>query len=106
MDFDAPDKIKLSLDWSSYSSGMSHIELTGDTLGVISALRAIAEGEGLGVPREVRESIEFCDSGSRHGSIYAVASKKLPAKGRKVTREEATRFAVSMLKALGVEIVD
>lgn len=102
--FRTPSQIKLHVDWQAYSSGIKHINLEGDSLGVIAALRAIASGEGLGVPREYRMSVNFCDSGQMYGSIYAVESPLFPVKGREVTEVEALRVGLDILEGLGVKV--
>lgn len=102
--FRTPSQIKLHVDWQAYSSGIKHINLEGDSLGVVAALRAIASGEGLGVPREYRMSVELCDSGQRHGSIYVVESPSFPVKGREVTEAEALRVGTDILVGLGVRV--
>lgn len=103
-DFRAPANIKIAVQWESYSSGLRHITLEGDSLGVVAALRAIVEQEGAGCPHEWRESVALCDSGQAHGSVYAVDSKQLPIRGRQVTAQEAARFGRAVLVGLGVTI--
>jgi len=104
--FRTPSKMTLSVDWECYSSGLKHIQLEGDSLGVVAALRSIASGEGLGVPHEYRTSVTLMDSGSRHGSIYAVASEQLPVKGRRVSAQEAYRTGRDILIGLGAIVDD
>lgn len=100
-DFRPPARIKIDIKMESYSSGLQSVSFDGDTLGVVAALRAVLEREGMGVPEEWRESVLLADSGPAHGSVYSVDSARLPIKGRHVDIKEAHRFGVAVLRGLG-----
>ena len=102
--FRTPSSLKIEVDWQAYSSGLKRFTLEGEALGVVAALRAIASGEGLGVPKEFRTEVQLCDVGSGHGSIYVVESVDRPVHGREASEDEARKVGEEVLKGLGVKV--